>query len=299
MADYVFVCRNVNGEKFGSEPGKTLYLEVPEGERPKPAQKITRSEWLKRVLAEAGEGGNVLVFVHGFRNSPETVMARHRKLKTGLAAQGYCGAVVSFDWPSGELALGYLEDRLDAKRSALQLVSDGIALLSAAQRPDCQVNVHVLAHSMGAFVLREACDDADDRRLVNPSWRIGQILLIGADISQGSMNANSDASQSMYTHCGRLTNYSNRFDAALAVSNVKRVGVAPRAGKHGLPPGAPPHAVEVNCTEHWKKLGLDAGTHSWYFEDPAMMRDLAMTMEGVSRVSMETRVEKDGRFALV
>lgn len=81
------------------------------------------------------------------------------------------------------MTVDYLEDHHDAKQTALQLVTDGITLLSAEQGPDCTINVHLLGHSTGAYVIREACDDADDAQLLNSSWLVSQIALIGGDVS--------------------------------------------------------------------------------------------------------------------
>jgi esterase/lipase superfamily enzyme len=70
--------------------------------------------------------GDILIFIHGYNNSQDIVMKRHRQLKADLALAGWQGAVVSFDWPSADMTLNYLEDRHDAKQTALQLVTDGI-----------------------------------------------------------------------------------------------------------------------------------------------------------------------------
>ena len=90
------------------------------------------------------------------------VIQRHRRLKEDLMALGFKGVIASFDWPSDDKALAYVPDRHRAKESAFRLVSDGIAYLSAQQTPACTINIHVLGHSTGAYVVREAFDDADD-----------------------------------------------------------------------------------------------------------------------------------------
>ena len=42
------------------------------------------------------------------------------------------------------------------------LVKHGIHAFAKLQEPACKIDMHVLAHSMGAYVVREAFDDADD-----------------------------------------------------------------------------------------------------------------------------------------
>ncbi len=313
MSDYVICARNIKGKKFGSEPAASSYLAIDGDAEPRPAkdQLLTPTKWAKRVIADAragvprGEMGNVLVFVHGFNNSQETVMKRHRKLRDDLGAQ-FRGVVVSFDWPSGDVGAFYLEDLADANHSALQLVRDGILLLGDLQQPDCTVNIHILAHSMGAYVTREAftaADDADD--LTGKTWRINQVMLIAADISSRSLSGSDHRTQALYRNCGRLTCYSSRHDDVLTVSNVKRAGVAPRAGRIGLPDDAPLHAVNVDCTDYWATIPKAQAVvgnreHSWHIGDPVFTRDMIDTMNGLDRDVRVTRaLVKENRFKLV
>ena len=317
MADYVICARNIDGKKFGSEPAPATYLAIENDAAPKPSsdQIVKADVWAKRVIAEAQQGGvatsgmgNVLVFVHGFNNDQGTVMQRHRKLRDDLNAAQFRGVVVSFDWPSGDVGLFYLEDLADANHSALQLVAGGILLLASFQQPDCPINVHILAHSMGAYVTREAftaADDADD--LTGKTWRVSQVMLIAGDISSRSLSATDHRTEGLYRNCTRLTCYSNRHDNVLALSNVKRAGVAPRAGRVGLPDSSPPHAVNVDCSDYWKQSidgsqqqVIGSREHSWHIGDPVFTKDMLDNMNGADREVRPTRASVDvNRFALI
>lgn len=90
-------------------------------------------------------------------------------MKEDLLALGFKGVVVSFDWPSDDKTLAYLSDRHRAKDAAFRLVSDGIAYLSVEQTPTCSINIRVLGHSTGAYVIRKAFGNADDRQFPKPS----------------------------------------------------------------------------------------------------------------------------------
>lgn len=308
--DFVMCARNVRGTKFGNEPAETRFLLVPPGDLPRADEDQTRKrdDWARALIRHAGRSrgafGQILVFVHGYNNGQDTVMDRHRRLRADLEAAGYRGAVVSFDWPSADSTVNYIEDRIDAKKSALQLVTDGVVLFQEYQEPDCRINVHLLAHSMGALVVREAFDDADDRRdLAAAGWMVSQVMLIAGDISIGSLSATSATSDSLYRHCIRLTNYSNRHDSVLGLSNVKRAGVAPRAGRHGLPEDAPPKGVNVDCSDYWTTIPKARATignraHSWHIGDPVFTRDCLDTMLGVENQSYATRALADGRLVL-
>jgi esterase/lipase superfamily enzyme len=313
MPEYLITARKLKRGNFSAEPGPTRFLKSADDEVPEPSHAIRRKLWIEEVMALAlthqdprtGEDcGDVLVFVHGYNTSPADVIERHRTLRRDLADIGFDGAVVSFDWPSDDRAINYLEDRSDAKITALTLVDDCISLLAAAQFRDCKINLHVAAHSMGAYLVREAFDDADDRPAIAQSnWTVSQLCLIGADISAGSMSASDSRSRSLYRHCTRLTNYQNPYDAALKLSNVKRAGVAPRAGRRGLPDERPEKAVNVNCGDHYKAQyeGDSGNGHSWYFGDEVFLADLAQTLAGDvdSRVVGARRSDSSGELHLL
>lgn len=321
MPDYVITARNLlRGRRdFGNDPGPVHYLEVPDGAPIQPSQAIRRADWVRKVSdlsdrrrdPSGAMRGDVLVFIHGFDNEPPIVLERHRRLRHDLPGYGYRGAVVSFDWPSGDIALAYLDDRAKAKTTALLLVDDCIQLFAILQnRPECNINVHLLAHSMGAFVVREAFDDADDRRNVaSANWTASQLVLIAGDISAASLELDNPESASLYRHCIRLTNYSNPFDEVLQISNVKRVGLAPRVGRVGLPASTPPKALNVDCGEYYQQMRkvrpagdiIGNASHSWHIGDPVFTEDLAHTLNGdLDRSAIRTRQGlPNGRFKLV
>jgi hypothetical protein len=313
--DYLICTRNKKAQRFGSEPGPTRFLKVPaQATQPLPKHAMNRKVlWVDEVLSHSKGGanpedplpaGDILFFVHGYNNSPKVVLERQRLLSKDLKGQGFDGVVVGFDWPSGSSALNYLEDRSDARRTALQLVNDGIKRFAARQVVGCNVNLHMLAHSTGAFVIREAFDDADDTAsIANISWTVSQMVFIAADVSRKAMCLGDSKSSSIYRHCVRLTNYSNPFDKVLKLSNIKRVGVAPRAGRVGLPEDADEKAVDINCGHHFSNLderteAIGSWSHSWHIGDPQFTHDLLHTLRGdVDRNCLETR-ESDGQSGL-
>ncbi len=311
--DYIFAARSVRSGAFGNSPGPVKYLEIPENQHdPKPGHAISIRAWFEKVIEEAKTNvnsrgmpvGDVLIYIHGFNNDPATVLLRHRAIRAGLHAQGYAGAVVSFDWPSASSALNYLEDRADAKITALRLVDAGIAPFSRFVQQDCDILVHVLAHSMGAFVLREAFDDADDRPAVAAtSWTISQAMICSGDISSQSMG-DTATSSSLYRHCVRLTNYSNPFDSILSISGAKRVGVSPRVGRVGLSASAPAKGVNVNVGDYYDAhradfAGVPNADHAWYFFDPVFLHDVHLNIKGaIDRNVFPTRRLENGALHL-
>lgn len=310
MAEFILSARNVRQGAFGANPGPTRFLSVPGNRNPDPQQAIKRKVWVDAVLAAGHTGqdphtgedcGDIVLFVHGFNTTAESVARRHRQFGKGLAAAGYRGALVSFDWPSDDRAMNYLEDRSDAKQTALRLVDDGISVLAARQFRGCKINIHVVAHSMGSYVVREAFDDADDRPAIAANnWTVSQICLVAADVSSDSMSAGDARSKSLYRHCTRLTNYQNPYDQVLKLSGVKRAGVAARAGRRGLPVDRHARAANVNCGDHYQSRYADTGDdgHSWYFEDAVFLVDLTATLAGDTDRSVTAARRQNARGEL-
>ena len=330
-SNLILCVRNVVSDRdakaFGAEPGASRFLEVPDGETPHPEKHaVSRAAFRDAVLARAGTGtverktgpnrretfttGDVLVFVHGYNNRTQDVMRRHDFLQARLRHAGYRGAIVSFDWPSNDATLNYLEDRRDAKSTALRLVDDGIRLVVALQkdrsRRKCDIDVHLLGHSTGAYVIREAFADAEQHAsLSQANWTVSQVAFIGADVSAASMSADNSKSRALFRRSVRITNYASRFDRALRISNVKRLGTAPRLGRVGLPPDAHSKAVDVDCSRHWRTLKESGSgvigdfTHSWHFDDPLFAKDLVHTIRGdIDRHRIPTRRMEDGGLEL-
>lgn len=312
MRDFVMSVRAIQDGAFVASIGPTQYLYVPDAQNPAPSHGLSAQEWFKKVRSAAvwvndngDRRGDILFIVHGYNMSEGEVIQRHRRIRDDLADEKFNGVVVSFDWPSDNKTLAYLPDRHRAKMTAFQLVSDGITYLSANQNPDCTINIHILGHSTGAYVIREAFDDADDTGLTNASWNVSQILFAAGDVSSDSMSCDDAGAESVYRHCVRLTNYFSRHDEALDLSNVKRLGIKPRVGRIGLPANLPASALNVDCTNYYEALTADDSSilqsdspngfvglksHSWYFGNKVFTKDLFNTMIGINRMIMKTRV---------
>lgn len=318
---YVMSSRRVKGKGaaavFEPEPGTVRFLRVPAGETYKPQHEMNASEWFEMVRDQADgeadsrvtDGGDVLVFIHGYNNKPEVVAQRQRYLIEDLGAEGFSGVVVSFDWPANDQTLNYLEDRSDAAAVAKLLVTHGIKPLKRGQTElGCQTNIHLLGHSTGAYIIHEAFAQAEKiGDLFKADWRVDQVAFIGGDVSRGSLAADSAWSKPLFDRCVRLTNYQNPFDHVLAVSNAKRLGTSPRAGRVGVPrPGAHPKVANVHCGDYFKTLDPKQsrfnGTfaHSWHIGNRVWARDLALTLNsGIDRNALPTRrVGPDGELHL-
>ena len=311
---YIICTRDTdkNGN-FYPEPGPTRFLRVAsDAETFTPDDEIRTTRWRKSVARLAstdedqvtGMSGDILVFVHGYNNDRATVLWRTRMLQSTLAEQGWKGLVVGFDWPSDNNTLNYLEDRADASQVALQLVKESLELLIQAQDPaddedPCKINIHLLGHSTGAYVIMDAFLQAEKvGEYYKRAWRISQVAFIGADVSSSSLSVGSDKNRPMYDRIMRLTNYSNRYDKVLGVSNAKRLGTSPRAGRVGLRPELHVKATNVDCSDYFLTKDPRGSTftgtfnHSWHIGDEVFALDLVMTLEGgIDRTAIPTRTK--------
>ncbi|MBS1535277.1 MAG: alpha/beta hydrolase [Bacteroidetes bacterium] len=298
MSDYIISVRNKKGNGFGDEPGRATYLAVAENasEISIREHSLSMSTFVKEIIHSQQQ--DIIFFIHGYNNSIDVVLNRHRKLKEGFQQVGYTGELITFAWPSGDNSLMYLEDRHDAKKTALELVNSCIKLVAAQQSKNCTINIHLLGHSTGAYVISEAFADADTTsKTADVNWTVSQILLISGDVSSDSMS--EERGLSIYRHCNRLTNYYNPYDSALALSNIKRAGFKNRVGRVGLPAQAPEKAVDVNCGAYYDsekdQLEVEVGnhSHSWYFYSETWFEDAFYTIKGdMNRNVIPTR-QKD------
>jgi esterase/lipase superfamily enzyme len=315
MTTHWISMRNVARGAFEAEPAKApSYLSFDDAATPTPDDRIGLSAWVKAVLAGLPQKndkpcGDIVFYIHGYNNGIDEVAARHRLMQAGLTAAGFPCTVISFDWPAGTIPLAYLDDRHKAKKTAFGLVSGGIQVFANLLEPGCAVNLHIVAHSMGALVLRDAFDDADDTTAAQVNWTAGQVALLAGDVSAASFSRADKTTESLFRHAYRVTNYFNRLDEPLQISNAKRVGFSPRIGRVGLPEDVPDKAVDIDCTERYRLFEAktdalpDGGfvSHSWYFYDQTLLADLALTLAGkIDRAAFPTRdpLDRNNRYRL-
>ncbi|QBY02392.1 alpha/beta hydrolase [Rhodophyticola sp. CCM32] len=301
--DYIISTRSVNSGKFTNNPGVTRYLKIiPGAAGQKVAHFLTADAWAAEVLAQAN-GQGVLIHVHGFNIQQRELMARHDLVRDGLKAQGFGGAVVSFDWPTNGVFLEYAKDRADAHTIAPQLVLDVIGVLRKAK---ADVKIDIFAHSMGNLVTRHAFTRLVELgKATALDFSVGEVLMVAADIAGKSMNAGAKKSKALYDFSGRITNYYSRADEILSLSQIYRLGQASRLGFSGLPDRAPADCANVTVQNYYIQHKNEwpqstSISHNWEFLDATFYRDAALTLAGTPANAMPTRGVTDlGNQALI
>jgi pimeloyl-ACP methyl ester carboxylesterase len=307
MPEFMITLRNADGSDGVGDPRYITFTHAMDAEI-----SLTADAWAEQLIGVfppvangppgvPARAGDILFLVHGFNVSHQAAREFHLKCVAQLAAAGWVGQVVSYDWPSDGLVFAYLPDRSNAREAASALVTSAISLLEDTQQDGCTINVHVLAHSMGCFVTQQAFTWSYQD--VPPDWKVGQLMLAAADVDQTVFSASNTSAAAFVQHAGRLTAYCNSYDKALLVSNAKRLDLAPRMGRVGLPDDAPSMMCEVDCSDLFEKaypgFGNDispATTHCFYFDQPEFWRDVVLTLAGgIDRGVFPTRTADPNR----
>lgn len=310
MSNFIICARNVKGQgeskQFGDEPGDISYVITDDNAMDfTPAQKEKNGlVWINK-LTEGRDLKDVLIYLHGYNMDRDVTLERHKILKAALKQKGWEGELITFAWPSKKHTLLYWEDRLDGLNVATKLVTDCISLLNRQMQNGCKLNIHLIAHSTGALLVREGFKLAKIG-LGDGVWAVGQVMFVAGDVSSDSMMG--DSSKELYDHSGRITNYFSNYDSALMVSSAKRLGTANRVGRVGLPMASSDKAIDVNCSQHYinhkdqlEPIMVNAEpSHSWYFWSDMFIQDIIHTMNGVyDRNVIPTRDKDiDGEFWL-
>jgi esterase/lipase superfamily enzyme len=158
---------------------------------------------------------DAVVFVHGFNTSFDDSVFRFAQIVWDLQ---YKGLPVLFSWASKGAIVDYQYDR----ESALVARGAFMELLTNLGERHKISTVHVIAHSMGNFLVL----DALARQAARPNTIMGQLIMAAPDIDRDQFVQHIPKIKQFFRG---LTLYASSADRALAVS--KRVaGGIPRAG---------------------------------------------------------------------
>jgi esterase/lipase superfamily enzyme len=182
------------------------------------------------AFAEAALGRDVLLYVHGYRESFETAAISAAQLSDGIRFRGASGL---FTWPSAGKTFDYGYDRESAlwSRDAFE---DLLRALAASQTSGGRI--HIVAHSMGTLLtletLRMLRADAGEAALD----KIGAVVLAAPDID---IDLFTNGIERLGTAAQKITVISSTNDRALELSStiaggVLRAGAADRSRLEAL-----------------------------------------------------------------
>nr|WP_249128667.1 alpha/beta fold hydrolase [Bradyrhizobium lablabi] len=176
------------------------------------------------LLAQAGGGGDILIYVHGFKQTFETAALDAARLSDGIR---FRGRTVVFSWPSKAGLFDYAYDRDSAmwSRDQFERMLNSIVAAPGGGR------VHIVAHSMGTMLTLEGLRQFHARYGDSVADRIGSVVFAAPDIDMDVFSAS-------ITRIGPLTRkitvIAATNDRALALSGklaggMTRVGAAEKA----------------------------------------------------------------------
>lgn len=181
------------------------------------------------------ENRDTIFFIHGYHNGPED------SLKTGLEIFNKYGNynVVIYDWFSADKLLGYLKDRQFAKISGVVLarVIEKYIKFITSQVPvvNCNQKIHIVAHSMGNYVLCNAMKNLKEIFGVKLFEFIGNAFLMAADVDWSAFEENAVDNLSLLSRVSNKTIvYYNENDLALAASEKMKHSMIKRLGRDGV-----------------------------------------------------------------
>jgi esterase/lipase superfamily enzyme len=176
------------------------------------------------LLAQSGSGGDVLIYVHGFKQTFETAALDAAHLADGIK---FRGQTMVFSWPSKAGLFDYAYDRDSAmwSRDDFERVLQSVVTTPGAGR------VHIVAHSMGTMLTLEGLRQFHARNGDAVTDKIGAVVFASPDID---MDVFSSAVIRIGPLGRKITVVAATNDRALALSGrlaggMTRVGAAEKA----------------------------------------------------------------------
>lgn len=179
------------------------------------------SEGVGSLLAETSGGPDLLIYVHGFKQTFETAALDAAHLSDGIMFQG---RTMVFSWPSKAGLFDYAYDRESAMWSRDEF--EGV-LQSVVATPG-PGRVHIVAHSMGTMLTLESLRQLYARYGDSVVGKIGAVVFAAPDIDMDVFTA---AIKRIGPLAGKITVIAATNDRALALSSeiaggITRVGAA-------------------------------------------------------------------------
>ena len=248
---------------------------------------------------------DTVVFVHGYNVTFGEALTAAARVKRNLRPhmEGRGVNVVLFSWPSdGSMTplLAYANDRQDAAASGPALARGFLKvsefLRGATPEEECEQSLHLIAHSMGNYVLRHAVREIVRQSAGRPPRMFDQVFLMAADEDDDAFEHGHKLA-SLPRLAKRVNVYFNNEDLGLTISD-KTKGHPDRLGADGprLPRSVPGKVTLVDCTP------VVAGIvgHSYYIDSEAVVGDMRQVLARVPPDEIEGRsyVHETNRYRL-
>jgi esterase/lipase superfamily enzyme len=250
---------------------------------------IIFDELFQAGLSESTKG-EILVFVHGFKNDMETALQTladlHRRyVEPENSPVKY---LVLFAWPAKSKILKYRSDAQDAEQSGFALARSFATLreffrqkFTVAKVDPCEQRIHLMCHSMGNRVLNSMVGGLTTLG-IKPNSVFAEILLVGADIDYDAL----EEPKPLYRLIDlgeRIHVYFHGKDKALGISETTK-NSHNRLGKWGAKntKNLPDDVYQYNVTSIRDDNGILHDTvHHWYYTNSkTVVKDILEVLNG-------------------
>lgn len=227
---------------------------------------------------------DTVIFIHGYNVTFGQALTAAARLKENLRRESGGVNLVLFSWPSdGSMApfLAYANDRQDAAASGAAFARGFLKLADflggATSEEDCEESIHLVAHSMGNYVLRGAVQEISRLHAGRPPRVFDQVFLMAADEDDNAFE-HEHKLLPLPRLAKRVNVYFNNEDLAMSVSD-KTKGQPDRLGADGprLPRSVPGKVTLIDCTPVVSGLV----EHSYYLENDRVAEDMRRVLSGL------------------
>jgi len=230
---------------------------------------------------------DLLLLLHGYACTFQNALSNAAELKSQWSVAGKPLEVAVFSWPSdGKLTpmLAYASDRDDGRESAkavsrtLTKLVEYLRHLRKEER--CEQELHLVAHSMGNYVLRHALQaltpDIGARRLPRI---LKNIFLMAADEDNDAFE-DEEKLMRLPELAEAVHVYLARNDTALSISDITK-GNPDRLGWTGprTLTNLPSKVTLVDCTDV-AETGATDGCHQYYRKRAEVIADIRQVLAG-------------------
>ncbi len=239
-----------------------------------------------------------VVFIHGYNMTFTESLLAAAKLKQTIGGVN----VVVFAWPSDGSKtpwLAYRSDRQDARASGPAIARGFMKLrdfLHAIREEDhCRQPLHLVCHSMGAFVLRHAIQELMTEFWITPPKVFQQVVLVAADEDSDSLNS-PDKLQPLSYMAKQITVYYNDGDMPLQLSDKTKANPN-RLGQVGpaFPRSLPRNVTSVDFSD----VVGGRVEHDYFLTNDCAKNDLRQVLSGIAPSKITDReYEPEGSFYL-
>lgn len=262
---------------------------------------------------------DTLIFIHGFNTSFRGALRQaaqvHQVLTTAdslNSGQPLKLNICLFSWPSdGNLLLtnprsrdlvAYKNDRLDAAASGAAFARGFLKVADFISQQDerCQQRLHLMAHSMGAYVLRYALQEVRKFVADRIPRVFDQILLVAADEDDDAFD--HDYKFRLLPRFTRhVSVYFNRNDLALWASDRLK-GNPVRLGTDGpiQPLQLPRNVYPIDCTDVIARAG-NSSEHSYHISVERVIVDIRQVLrnQAVDEIPGRRYIPSSNRYRLL